>query len=294
MNKNILVQRLNMPLDMKIMYTEKRIRDWHYYHKGNVYVSFSGGKDSQVLLHITRKLFPQTKAVFYFTGLEYPEILATIRSTPDVEWIKPKLSFREVLNKYGYPIISKEVSQKIYEIRNTNSEKLRKKRLYGDAKGNGKLSEKWMFLIDAPFKISSICCNKLKKDPSKRFEKCTECKPIIGTRVTDSSLRRTSYLNNGGCNVFNSNRPVSNPLSFWTEKDIYDYVQKENICLSDIYHKGYHNTGCVFCLFGMHLENTGKFNLLKKTHTKMYDFCMQDLEYDKIFNFMSKHNIKNY
>lgn len=61
-----------LPLELKIEKTKARIREWYYAHNGQVYVSFSGGKDSTVLLHLVRSEFPDVVAVFSDTGLEYP------------------------------------------------------------------------------------------------------------------------------------------------------------------------------------------------------------------------------
>lgn len=100
-----------MPLPVKIAMTQTRIRAWvDYYGKDGVYVSFSCGKDSTVLLHLVRELYPDIPAVFVDTGLEYPEIREFVKTFDNVTWVKPKLTFRQVIDKYGYPFISKEVS----------------------------------------------------------------------------------------------------------------------------------------------------------------------------------------
>ncbi len=114
-NKHIisdLYQMQSLPLSAKIRMTEQRIRAWvDEYGEDGVYVSFSGGKDSTVLLHIIRNLYPEIKAVFVDTGLEYPEIREFVKSFDNVDWIKPKMNFKQVIEKYGYPFISKEVSE---------------------------------------------------------------------------------------------------------------------------------------------------------------------------------------
>lgn len=202
-----------MPLNLKIQYTLSRIRQFYQYYNGNVYVSFSGGKDSTVLLALARKMYPNINAVFIDTGLEFPEIRNFIKSIDNVTWLKPKIPFNKVIEKYGFPVISKEVSQQIFEIRNTKSFDLKNKRLYGDCNGNGKLSNKWKYLIDSPFKISSKCCDVMKKAPIKIYEEKTGRKPIIGTMAVESNLRKMNYLKNG-CNTFEINRPKSLPISF--------------------------------------------------------------------------------
>lgn len=274
-----------MPLWLKEEYTKKRIIQWYEYWDGNVYVSFSGGKDSTVLLDQVRKIYPDVVAVFSDTGLEYPEIREFVKTIDNVVWIKPKMNFKEVLNKYGYPVISKEVSQKIYQIRNTNSEALRNKRLHGDKKGNGKIPEKWKYLIEATFKINNKCCDALKKSPIHIYEKESGFKPFIGTMAVDSALRKTSYLAQG-CNSYEG-RQASTPMAFWLESDIWDYIHKYNLPYSKIYDLGYSRTGCMFCMFGVHLEKEpNRFQLMKITHPKQYDYCMNVLGISKALEYI--------
>ncbi|MDE5938491.1 MAG: phosphoadenosine phosphosulfate reductase family protein, partial [Lachnospiraceae bacterium] len=104
----------SLPLSAKIRMTQLRIRGWvEEYGEDGVYVSFSGGKDSAVLLDIVRTMYPKIPAVFVDTGLEYPEIREFVKGFDNVEWLKPKITFRQVIEKYGYPFISKEVSETV-------------------------------------------------------------------------------------------------------------------------------------------------------------------------------------
>ena len=111
-----LRQRQALPLEIKVRMTQQRIREWiNEFGVEGVYVSFSGGKDSTVLLHLVRELYPDVPAVFVDTGLEYPEIRDFVKKFDNVEWLKPKMNFKQVINTYGYPFISKEVSECVYE-----------------------------------------------------------------------------------------------------------------------------------------------------------------------------------
>ena len=83
-----------LPLDIKIRKTEIRIREWYEHWGGNVYVSFSGGKDSTVLLDIVRRLYPDVPAVFSDTGLEYPEIKEFVKTFRHLHTFLASLSFR--------------------------------------------------------------------------------------------------------------------------------------------------------------------------------------------------------
>ena len=106
-----------LPLYRKIMITQTRIMDWYQHYDGNVCVSFSGGKDSTVLLHIARQMYPDIPAVFSNTGLEYPEIQKFVKSFDNVDIVTPSMNFGEVISTYGYPLIGKEVAEAIYYAR---------------------------------------------------------------------------------------------------------------------------------------------------------------------------------
>jgi 3'-phosphoadenosine 5'-phosphosulfate sulfotransferase (PAPS reductase)/FAD synthetase len=272
-----LTQMQSLPLEVKIEKSKQRIREWYEAWDGQVYVSFSGGKDSTVLLHIVRSMYPDIKAVYVDTGLEYPEIREFVKTQTNVEWIKPKMPFTDVIKHYGFPIISKEQSAFIDEYRNTKSEKLKNTRWNGNKYGMGKISKKWKFLVNAPFKISDKCCDVIKKKPIEKFEKKTGMKPFIGSMADESIKRVQDYLRYG-CNAFDTKRPISRPMGFWTEQDVWDYIKTFNLSYSKIYDMGYTRTGCMFCCFGCHLEKEpNRFQKMKLTHPKIYDYCINQL-----------------
>lgn len=273
--------------ERKIQVTQTRIIEWYKHYRGKVYISFSGGKDSTVLLDLARRIYPDIEAVFVDTGLEYPELREFVKTIDNVTWLKPSMNFRKVIETYGYPLISKEQSQFISEYRNTKSSKLRDIRINGNRWGRGKISNKWRSLVDAPFEVSHKCCHVMKKSPCKRYESRTGNHAIIATMACESQNRESAWKRHG-CNAFESTRPISQPMSFWTEQDVLHYLKEFDIPYASVYGEikqdengkyyttGCTRTGCIFCGFGCHLEKEpNRFQRMKVTHPKLWEYCMK-------------------
>jgi 3'-phosphoadenosine 5'-phosphosulfate sulfotransferase (PAPS reductase)/FAD synthetase len=146
----------------------------------------------------------------------------------------------------------------------------------------GKIPEKWKHLVDAPFFISEKCCDVMKKKPAKQYERATGRKPLIGTMASESRLRLHKWLQYG-CNAFEKENPSSQPLSFWTEQDILQYLKTYKVPYCSVYGDitpqltttGCDRTGCIFCVFGCHLEKEpNRFQQLKQTHPRQYEYCI--------------------
>lgn len=223
------------PLDRKILRTQTRIIEYYQHFNGQVYVAFSGGKDSTVLLHIVRQIYPEVPAVFVDTGLEYPEVKEFVKSWENVEIIRPRKTFRQVIEEFGYPLVSKKIAGYVATAkRNPNS--ARAKFLSGeyDSKIFGFGDGKWWYLVDAPFKISDWCCDVMKKQPGHKYQRDTGRHPIIGTLAEESIMRRNEWLRSG-CNAFDGKEAKSKPLSFWTEQDILQYLKEYNVPYCPLY-----------------------------------------------------------
>ena len=262
-----------LPLERKIQITQTRIIEWYQHYKGQVCVSFSGGKDSTVLLHIARQIYPDIPAVFSNTGLEYSSIQRFVKTWDNVDIVVPKMNFVQVVSTYGYPLIGKEVAEAIYYARrirsastarhsgnsknrgskwgdyhrrclHPNEEDARDKECFrnrraGVAEEYGSKSifnkEKYLPLArDAPFLISHYCCFKMKKQPMHKYQHDNGYKPILATLAEESRVRKQGWIRHG-CNAFESKNPMSQPMSFWTEQDVLAYIVKYAVPIASVY-----------------------------------------------------------
>lgn len=145
----------------------------------------------------------------------------------------------------------------------------------------------------------------MKEKPLDGYAKNTGRKPIIGT-LADESQRRRKAWEKLGCNAFDTKKPRSAPLSFWTEQDVLQYIKKYDVPYCSAYGDivpiddgeqvegqlttfdilndysgtllkttGCDRTGCIFCMFGCHLEKEpNRFQRLKETHPRQYEYCI--------------------
>lgn len=310
-----LRQMQSLPLEAKIIMTQLRIQQWYDHWDGMVYVSFSGGKDSTVLKHIVDGMYGDVPSLFVNTGLEYPEIQKFAMSQKNVVTVRPEMRFDEVIKKYGYPVGSKETATNIEFGRKALDrgdayhygwyvEGKRINPKTGEEYSFAPLAERFKPLFDArEILVSQRCCSVMKKKPLDIYAKQTGRKAIIATMADESRLRYTQWIKEG-CNAFDNKKPTSKPLSFWTEQDILHYLKKYNVPYCSVYGDividdgddeqiniidclnayeptdrlkttGCDRTGCIFCMFGCHLEKEpNRFQRLKMTHPRQYEYCI--------------------
>jgi 3'-phosphoadenosine 5'-phosphosulfate sulfotransferase (PAPS reductase)/FAD synthetase len=337
-------------LDEKFQRSLAKIAEWYSRWNYEVYVAYSGGKDSTVLADLCARWCKGTKSTLYLvfvdTGLEYPEIrkhvkffAGWLRKKYEIEVVldilRPNMRFDEVVKKYGYPIIGKNQAEAV-DLARKNIEdqkyslRLRSLGITADEaermglemptaetldryektiNGSKFEKQKYRALLDVDFKVSAYCCDVMKKAPSNEYSKRTGRKPIVATMAVESMLREKNWLRNG-CNAFNSKKPQSAPMSFWTEQDVLQYIKEEEIPIASVYGDiiyevepeqmriddfgidcgmpdklcttGCDRTGCIFCAFGCHLEKEpSRFQRLKETHPRQYEYCIGGGEYDE-------------
>ena len=240
-----------LPLNRKIQITQTRLIEWYQYWRGKVCVSFSGGKDSTVLLNIAREIYPDIPAVFSNTGLEYASIQRFVRQFGNVDIVAPRMRFDEVVSVYGYPVISKEASNSIYYARrilsnpHVGGEKttwrnrqellgLRRSSPTSKKEMSQFNKDKWLPAVELPFLISHFCCDKTKQEPLQRYQREHKYAPIVATLTEESRLRKQAWYRNG-CNAFGAEEPKSQPMSFWKEQDVLAYIVRYGIEIASVY-----------------------------------------------------------
>ena len=243
------------------------------------------------MLDLVRRVYPDAPAVFIDTGLEYPEIREFVNTIDNVIRLRPEMTFKEVIKNYGYPLISKEVSHKIYEARQKPdgvvAARFEDNSAHALRYGNRFSMSKWRWLRDSDIPISHKCCNIMKKKPAKKFERKTGLHPIVATMASESALRRTKWLRTG-CNAFDTKRPMSTPMAFWTEQDVLQYIKRFGLNYATVYGDivenergklcttGCDRIGCMVCGFGAHSEKEpNRFQRLKQTHPSVWNWAMK-------------------
>ena len=281
-----------LSLERKIQITQTRIIEWYQEHNGRVCVNFSGGKDSTVLLDLARRCYPNMEGVFADTGLEFPEIREFVRTKENITWVRPEKKFFDVVTEYGWNYPSKDVSLYLWYAKHSEAKKQNYINRFLGLNNDGSKSKhrerykKFAPLLDAPFIFSSKCCRIIKEQPLDRYMKEKGLAPIVAIMASESSRRKSAWLKTG-CNNFDGAKPLSKPMSFWTDQDVLKYLKDFKIPYASIYGDiiegdngaltttGEKRTGCMFCPVGCHLDKDGnKFQNMKKTHPKQWEYCI--------------------
>ncbi|MBF0148308.1 MAG: phosphoadenosine phosphosulfate reductase family protein [Magnetococcales bacterium] len=271
-------------VEAKVILAKVKIMEWIKYWKGQVYVSYSGGMDSTVLLDIARQVEPGIPGVFCDSGQEYPEIREFVRETENIEWIRPEKNFRSVLIECGLPLVSKRVSKQVRILQEKKPGTEATQILYttgtnsdGEYSRRSRIPHRWRFLVDSDIRVSEKCCEHLKKDPFRAYERRTGRMPMIGIRKDEGGERSLQRVE---CNTFSPRYGRSAPLLHWTNEDIWNYVHETGLKYCCLYDRGEHRTGCMFCGFGAHLEQKyghNRFERMAKSHPKQWRYFMEKL-----------------
>lgn len=289
-------------LDVCITNAMHRIEDLYYKTNGKCYLSFSGGKDSTVLLALIKMCediltIPKNSipAVFCDTGIE-------LGATKDfVKWvkenwyqniviIKPQITFSQVIKDYGKPMKSKLKSEYLERYQNNKENKAIEYLLNSDITKNfakTKIANKDLHLIHPDFdiKVSNKCCEKLKKRPFSIYNKRHDIEGYyLGIRTNEGGARvlnAKKRLDNGGklCTATKGKYTVKMPIIDWTNEEMEMFIKKYNVPLSKAYtEQGYERTGCFLCPFSLQInKNLEKLYKYEPNRYKASMFWLKDV-----------------
>jgi len=213
-----------------------------------VAVAFSGGRDSLVAMHLTLQIKPDVPVMLINTSIEFPESLAYARQLAkdwglDFHEVKPKVNFWELVEVQGIPAAGR-----------------------GNTTFMHNLSEK------AGVKLSNSCCRRMKETPARQFYRERGIEGVVtGLFVAESLMRKLNFADYGALRYSGTyNTLVSWPLYAWTDKDIADYVEMNNLPLNPLYGMGYQRVGCWACLQDMFHKDSRLFTL-QRQHPQLYE-----------------------
>lgn len=298
-----------LPYEVKVKRAELRARE--YIEKLdemglNAHVSV-GGLDSIVLLMFLRKIGIDVPAISV-SALEDKSIqkihqeLGVIRIAPG----KPKV---QILQEYGFPVISKKIAGRIDTLQHPTEKNktVRHAIITGECGAQGhyaknsrmKLPQKWLELFAgyendnegvnyqiAPFLVSNKCCLYMKEKPCEKWAKEHNSRPFLGLMASEGGQREEA-LTEHGCNYFGKNTIRSAPFAPFLRQDLLQLALDLNVPVPEIYGEiarkpdgslyttGAQRTGCSMCGFGVHMEKRPhRFDQLRARNPKEWEFWM--------------------
>lgn len=217
----------------------------------------------------------------------------------------------QILQEFGFPVLSKEIAGKIETLANpTKKNKTVRHAIitgetgeYGGFQKNSRMrmSQKWLEKFGGyaneiegtnyqkpDFKVSSKCCYYLKEKPCDDWAKEHNSVPFLGLMASEGGRRAKSLMING-CNYFGASTIRSAPFAIFTRQDLLQLALDLNVPIPEIYGTierkedgtlyttKAQRTGCSMCGFGIHLEKRPhRFDQLRERNPKEWHYWMYE------------------
>lgn len=303
-------QKQSLPYEAKVKLAARRANEFYDEIVGNrganVHVSV-GGLDSITLLLFLRSIGLEVEAISV-SALEDKSIQA-VHKQLGVQRISPGMRQVDVLNKFGFPVISKEKASKIKALQNPTDRNatVRHAIMTGECGKQGgyrtgtrmQLPKKWLELFGgpenerygtnyktAPFKVSDDCCYYMKEQPCDKWAREHNSFPYLGLMASEGGRREKSLIANG-CNYYGKTTIRSCPFATFLRQDLLQLALDLNVPVPEIYGTierradgtlyttKAQRTGCPMCGFGIHIEQRPhRFDRLREMNPKAWRYYM--------------------
>lgn len=311
-------QKQSLPYEAKVVHAQIRAQEFYDKLDGHCHVSV-GGLDSITLLLFLRSI-----------GIDVPAISVSVLEDKSIQRVhkelgviqlKPLKSKVEVLREFGYPVLSKEIANKIALLQNPTEKNatVRHAIITGETGAYGgyrkgtrmKLAQKWLDRFggadpegaalgykEAPFKVSDRCCYYLKERPCDIWAKEHRSAPYLGLMASEGGRRQKALMING-CNYYGKDATRSAPFAIFDRQDLLQLALDLNVPVPAIYGEivrdedgqlrttGAQRTGCTMCGFGIQLEKRPhRFDVLRKTSPDEWHFWMYEMGWGEVLDYI--------
>jgi len=303
------MQKQSLPYEAKKIHAITRAREFYDRLDGNVFCSV-GGLDSITLYLFLQKYVNKDIPGVSVSSLEDKSIQKIHREL-GLTALVPTKNKAEIIRYFGYPVISKNIADKIDLIQHPNEKNatVRHAILTGETGEQGgfkysrfmRLPDKWRRLfIDqkAPFKVSAKCCYYLKEKPCDQYARETGRAVYMGLMASEGG-RRAQALVKHGCNYFGKTVTRSCPFAIFNKTDLLRLALELEVPVPEIYGEivklmngeltttKAHRTGCAMCGFGVHIEKRPhRFDRLRESNPKEWKFWMYDMGWGKVLDYI--------
>lgn len=310
-------------LEMAIEDAIFRIKREYERTNGQIYLAFSGGKDSTVLANLIKmaNLSENIPFVFVDTGIEMNTIKEFAKNFDydNVVVVKPRKPYAQVIKEYGSPALSKLKSNALNTYQRHLDDPFKTARarqmITGLREKNGvqmegrnsyKMSNKYMHFIhpDTEFKVSNMCCQYMKKYPFDDFVKDNNMKGVyLGVRTAEGGARAITY---DSCVKIKIKKGeefyMSMPIIDWTNEMMDEFIEKYDIKLSDAYTVyGCTRTGCCGYPYSQQLKDDLKllydyeplkYKAVMKWNKQIYMYQLIECDWDEEYMEEYKERLK--
>lgn len=217
-----VLAKASKPLARKIEYSIDLIRKSEKMAlrldpENGFYNTFSGGKDSQCLYHLVKIAGVKAKTHMNLTSVDPPEVIRFVKTHyPDVELIKPKMSIYEMAKKKHF-LATMRFRWCCAEFKETS--------------GAGKVT-----LIG------------IRREESVRRSKRGEISTNIkGKRAEETFDQWSEHEEKMVTCVGGKDKILVLPIIYWTKRDVWEFLNSNNIPHCELYDQGYTRIGCICC-----------------------------------------------